>query len=130
MGGILHRVLGVYAFREFTCQSWKKFSADRLSTHDVGVDFHLSLSVVTITLKRSKNNPFAGGTKLYLGATGLPLCPVLALLGYLAIRCSCRGTLFLFEKVSTLSKLKLGHCLRKAMMDVGVDTLCFSGHSF
>jgi len=53
---------------EFTFPSWKEFTADRLSSCDVAVDSHSSPYVVTITLKRSKNDPSAVGMgiKLYI----------------------------------------------------------------
>ena len=56
------------------------------------------------------------GTSVHLGATGQHLCPVAALLGYLAI--------------ATLSKPRLIASLRRVLQEVGVDSSKYSGHSF
>ena len=65
--------------------------------------------------------------KQHLSRTGLPLCPVLALLCYLAIRPSQHGTLFLFKDGSTL-RLVMSLC--QALSDLGVDPSGYNGHSF
>ena len=54
------------------------FTADLLRLHDVAVDSRSSPSHVVVYLKRSKNDIFGEGTSVHL-------CPVAALLGYLAI---------------------------------------------
>ena len=115
---------------EFTCPSWNEFTEDMLSPRDVAVDSRTSPAYVAVTLRRSKNDSFAVGTTLFLGTTGHPLCPVAALLGYLAIRPLGHGPLFLFESGSPLSKPRLAIVLRKALVDIGVDPSRFSGHSF
>ena len=92
---------------EFTCPSVDGFTADLLSPHDVAVDSRSSPSHVIVYLKRSKNDPFGVGTSVHLGMTGQHLCPVAALLGYLAIRPPVAGPLFLFHDGTTLSKPRL-----------------------
>ena len=68
-----------------------------LTPQDVAVDSHTTQSNIVIHLKRSKNDLFGVGAWLHLGATGQRLCPVAALLGYLAVRppfwvlCFCSG---------------------------------------
>ena len=79
--------LGFFGFMqsgEFTCPSLREFSSDMLGPGDVAVDSHTSPSFITVRLKRSKNDPFGVGTTIHLGSTGDPLCPVKAVLGYLA----------------------------------------------
>ena len=90
----------------------------------------ISPSYVTIVIRCSKNDPFVVGAKLHLGRTGLPLCPVSALLCYLAIQPSQHGPLFLFKDGSTLSRPRLVMSLRKALSDAGVDPSGYNGHSF
>jgi hypothetical protein len=80
---------------EFTCPSLEAFSLDMLSPGDVAVDSYQNPSYVTVTLRQSKNDPFAAGVTIHLGRTGTPLCPVTALLGYLAQRPPSRGPLFI-----------------------------------
>ena len=79
--------LGFFGFMrsgEFTCPSQQAFFPDMLTPGDVAIDSHTSPSFITVRLKRSKNDPFGASTTLHLGATGDPLCPVTALLVYLA----------------------------------------------
>ena len=67
---------------------------------------------------------------MHLGATGQHLCPVAALLGYLAIQPPVVGPLFLFHDGTTLSKPRLIASLRRVLQEVGVDSSKYSGHSF
>ena len=89
-----------------------------------------SPSHVVVYFKRSKNEPFGVGTSVHLGATGQHLCPVAALLGYLAIRPPVAGPLFLFHDGTTLSKPRLIASLRRVLQEVRVDSSKYSGHSF
>ena len=86
--------------------------------------------ITTVHLKCSKNDPFGTGTMLHLGATGSCLCPVAAMLGYLAYRPPTPGPLFIFSDGSPLSRSRLISCLRQALGTAGVDDTGFSGHSF
>ena len=125
--------LGFFGFMhsgEFTCPSWKDFKVDMLSPQDVSVDSHISPSYITVVIRHSKNDPFAVGVKLHLGRTGLPLCPVSALLCYLAIWPSQQGPLFLFKDGCTLSRPRLVICLREALSEAGVDPSGYNGDSF
>ena len=46
------------------------------------------MRVIFLFLTKSKNDPFAVGTQVCIGDTNQSVCPVMALLGYLAILCS------------------------------------------
>ena len=70
---------------EFTCPSFSASNEDMLSVEDVYVDSHSDPLVVTAHLRRSKTNNFGVGAMVYLGRVDGPICPVKALLGYLAI---------------------------------------------
>ena len=115
---------------EFTCSSMKEFASDMLMPHDVAVDSHTAPSHIVIHLKCSKNDPFWVGAWLHLGATDQLLCPVAALLGYLAVWSPLLGPLFLFQDGTTLSKPRLIGPLRQVLWEVGVGSSCYSGHSF
>ena len=58
------------------------------------------------------------------------MCPVTALLGYLAIRLKRSGPLFIFHDGSTLSRERLVSSLRQVLSDVGTSAAQYSGHSF
>jgi len=101
-----------------------------LSVDDVVVDSHVRPTHLAVHLKQSKTDPFGAGITLHLGATGDILCPVAAMLGYLAQRPPTPGFLFLFEDGSTLSKPRLTQALRSVLGDLGFDDSGFSGYSF
>ena len=60
-----------------------------------------------VRLSHSKTDPFGARVNLYLGRTGDTLCPVGAVLGYLAIRPSTPGPLFHFQDGTPLSRAHL-----------------------
>ena len=115
---------------EFTCPSWQAYTPDNLSPGDITVDSRHSPSVISIHLRHSKTDPFGSGVTIYLGRTGQTVCPVTALLGYLARRGEAPGPLFLFQDGTPLSKEKLLLHLRQALSQQGVDSFGLTGHSF
>ena len=63
---------------------------------DVALDDKRNPSMVRVTVKQSKPDPFRKGVDLFIGRTGTNLCPVAALLDYLSVRGSGPGPLFIF----------------------------------
>ena len=94
---------------EFTCQSWQAYTPDKLGPQDVSVNSHQAPSVLSLRLRRSKVDPFGNGVTICLGSTGRTICPLAALLSYLAQRGRRPGPLFLFSNGHTLSKNRLMH---------------------
>ena len=122
--------LGFFGFRragEFISVS---ATTDTLSVADLSIDSRDNLRVLAVLLWRSKTGPFGAGVHLFLSRTGDILCPVTAMLGYLAIRPTSIGPLFLFEDGSPLSQFRLITHMRAALSQVGTDTARYSGHSF
>ena len=76
-------------------------SAVHLSMGDITVDDPSNPSMLKIKLKPT---PFRRGVDLFVGRTGLDLCTVAALLGYLTVRGSQPGPLFLFEDGQFLTR--------------------------
>ena len=62
-----------------------------LSYNDVAVDNHTAPTLLTLQLKQSKTDPFRAGVTLTLGKTDTGVCPVTALMPYLAIRGPQKG---------------------------------------
>jgi len=83
-----------------------------------------------VRLKQSKTDPFRVGVSVFLGRTNTTLCPVAAVLAYLAVRPSSQGPLFVFQDGSYLTRDKLVVHVRQGLRLMGVDPTCFSGHSF
>ena len=82
--------LGFFGFMragEFTCPSDSQFDPESVLTpDDVTVDKHQSPSMLCVKLKHSKTDPFRTGVSMFMDRTGNSLCPVAAVLVYLAIR--------------------------------------------
>ena len=76
------------------------------------------------------DDPFRRGVSIVLGRTRADLCPVKALLAYLARRRFAPGPLFLFENGEALSRAALVDQVRRALTTAGIDATRFAGHSF
>jgi hypothetical protein len=125
--------LGFFGFMragEFTCPSREAFVPTMLGVADVQVDSHVRPTRLAVHLKVSKTDQFGIGTTLHLGITGNELCPVTAVLGYLAVRPQSPGPLFIFEDGASLSRQRLVQALRQALQAAGIDSSRYSGHSF
>ena len=71
---------------EITIPSVSAYDAStHLSPSDISADVPSQPTVVQLRLKQSKTDPFRQGVNIYLGATNCTLCPVTALLNFLAI---------------------------------------------
>ena len=101
-----------------------------LSMSDVSVDSSANPQIVTLRVKSSKTDPFRQGVNVCLGRTDNDLCPVAALLGYVARRGTAPGPLFRFEDESPLTRDALVRELRSALQLAGIDPSLYSGHSF
>ena len=72
---------------EFTVPSQTDYDKGaHLSVEDIALDSRSSPTVVIVTIKQSKTDPFHQGVDLHLGKTGSEVCPVSAILPFLAIR--------------------------------------------
>lgn len=101
-----------------------------VTVKDVAVDDHESPSVIRIHLRRSKTDQFGRGVDIYLGATGDELCPVAALLAYLAVRGGEDGPLFRFRDCRALTREVFVDKVRSALSILGYDASTYAGHSF
>ncbi len=127
--------LGFFAFMrsgEFTCPSWKAYIPSMLSPADIQVDSRILPTCITVTLRQSKTDVFGAGVLISLGATKDVLCPVAAVLSYLAVRPSSPGPLFILQNGTPLSRQFLVRCVRQALAtrSSGLDVANFNGHSF
>ena len=70
---------------------------------------------------------FSAGIRLYMGRTGEVLCPVSAMLGYLAIRPPNQGPAIRVPGWHPIVTREIDHL---ALSKAGINTANFSGHSF
>ncbi len=97
---------------------------------DVAIDNPQEPSTLKIRLKASKTDQMRAGVDIYVGRTYNSLCPVVAMLRYLAVRGFDNGPLFRLEDGTPLSRSGLVERLRGALSRAGVDPTRYSSHSF
>ena len=101
-----------------------------LSAADISVDSISEPRALIVHLRHSKTDPFQAGCHIHLGRTYQLLCPVAALLGYLAARPPTPGPLFIFDDGSPLSRPRLVSQLQATLRQAGILTDGYTGHSF
>ena len=106
-------LLRVPQSRRDLCLRAGEFSAPERGTFDPGahltfgdvvVDSFHDPRKVRVRIKASKTDPFREGMDVYFGQTGLPLCPVSAVLDYMVRRKEGPGPLFRFEDRCPLTR--------------------------
>ena len=101
-----------------------------LSYGDLAVDNPTAPTAISIMIKKSKTDQGRKGVKVFIGKTSDDLCPVTALLSYLAFRGAEPGPLFRWESGIPLSKSKFVEHVRDGLKKAKLPALDYSGHSF
>ena len=101
-----------------------------LNFEDVAIDSPTVPTVMRVRLKASKTDPYRKGVDVFVGSTNSDLCPVAAMLAFLAVRGSKTGFLFMLKDGRHLTKSLFIAQVRMAMMAAGIDWKKYSGHSF
>ena len=104
--------------------------ASHLCYGDLSVNRKVDPSIVAIYLKHSKTDPYHRGVRITVGRTGTELCPVVALLAYLAQRESGAGPLFKWQSGTPLYRNQLVKEVRAVLTRAGLPAASFAGHSF
>jgi hypothetical protein len=86
-------------------------------------------TIVKIHLRTSKTDQYGQGEDIYLGRTRSDLCPVSALLAYLAVRGNDPGPLFKVRDRRCLTKDLFITRVRSALTVLGYES-SYAGHSF
>ena len=120
---------GFFRAGEITVQLVSAYDpASNLSWGDVAITG--DQQVVRIFLRRSKTDQYGRGTEVFLGATGDDICPVEAVMAYVARRGSSPGAFFRQEHGAPLTKAKFVDSIRRALTRAGINQGGYSGHSF
>lgn len=125
--------LGFFGFLrsgEFTISSNRYDPSWHLSIQDISVDSITNPSVLQVHVKGSKTDQFRQGTCITVGRTESHICPVKAVLTYIAARGFQPGPLFCNRNGSALTRQQLVAQLRATLAEEGVDCTRYSGHSF
>ena len=104
--------------------------SQHLSYQDIAVDDLKQPTFITVNIKQSKTDPFRKGVQIVIGRTGGPLCPVAAILAYMALRGPGDGPLFQFNDGRALTRERFVDQVRKVLQEAGIDQNAYSGHSF
>ena len=75
-----------------------------IQVRDVTVNSPVEPTIISLHLRRSKTDQFGKGVDIHLGRTRQDVCPVIALLAYLAVRGGVDGPLFRCEGGAALTK--------------------------
>ena len=94
MGSVLHLFLWFFRSGEITKSTSHYDPSIHLSIQDIALDSRHHPSLVQFNLKLSKTDPFRKGVEVVIGHTGDNLCPVTAILAYLAARGGSEGPFF------------------------------------
>ena len=117
---------------EFTSPSANAFNPEvHLGLSDIALDSHTSPTMVRLRIKQSKTDPFRLGVDVFLGSTGANICPVQAIIQYIAVRSPNPGPLFVTQEGSPpLTHAMLVTRLHTALQQAGIPSGQYSGHSF
>ena len=101
-----------------------------LTFSDMAVDDPSNPKTIAVRIKQSKTDLFRQGVTVFLGRTDTALCPVAAVLPYLALRGPGDGLLFRFKDGRALTRSRLVTAIREALAKAGLKPEEFAGHSF
>ena len=87
-------------------------------------------TVLQVTLRWSKTDTFGAGVTIHLRRSDDILCPVKAVLAYLAVHPATSGPHFLLSLGVPLSRQFLVVTIRRDLSSCGLDVTRFNGHSF
>ena len=103
-----------------------------IQVSDLAVDSHESPTLIKVSLRRAKTDPFAKGVDIYFGKTDSPICPVAGLLRYMAGRPKGDDSapLLVHANGSPLTRDQFVRMVKKTLSRASVDHSAYSGHSF
>ena len=101
-----------------------------LTPGDIAIDNHSSPKIRRVQIKQSKTDQFQAGIDIHLSRTNTELCPIVAVLSYLAVRGTKVGPLFRFNDGKPLTYQRLVNQVHTALQAQGNDSSRYSGHSF
>lgn len=123
--------LGFFGFLrsgEFTLSDLQ--ASPPILSSGVAIDSRENPTVIRVHLRHAKTDPFGKGVAIFLGRTSATICPVSAILNFLAVRPSGVGPLFVHQDGTPLLRAQFVAKLKDALSAAGVDNRYYSGHSF
>ena len=122
---------GFFRSGEITVPSKTAFQpAQHLAWGDVAIDSRSAPQLIKVHLKRSKCDQLGKGVDIYVGRTNCPLCPVSAVVAYMANRGGTAGPFLVRTDGTPLTKPEFVAAVRKALTAIGYVYKDYAGHSF
>ncbi len=122
---------GFFRSGELTLPSASAFNPTvHLAWGDVVVNSTHMPSLVQVHLKRSKCDQLGNGVNVFVGRTGDTLCPVTAVMAYVATRGPHPGPFFQFTDQTPLTKPRFVARVCQALSRAGITDTDYCGHSF
>ena len=97
---------------------------------NIVVDSQENPTIVRVHLKRSKCDQLSKGAYILMGRTRTPLCPVAAILVFIACRGNQQGLLFLDAQHGIIRKAWFTEQIRGVLKTAGLPYQSYAGHSF
>ena len=104
--------------------------SQHLTYEDIAVDDKKQPSFITVMIKQSKTDPFRKGVTVGIGRARGPICPLVAILSYMARRKPRKCPLFMFEDRRPLTRECFVARVREVLQQIGIGQSKYSGHSF
>ena len=101
-----------------------------INVSDAVVNSYSSPSMVRVFLRRAKSDPFNKGISIYLNKTNSSLCPITAVLHYLAVHRPGEGHLFIHKSGSPLTREQFIRGVKAALSAAQIAHQNYSGCSF
>lgn len=122
---------GFLRISEITVPSDDYFIADdHLGIANIADNSKENPTLLRVTIKKSKTDPFRQGVSLYLGRTSSDICPVSATISYLEKRSLAAGVLFKQQDGCQLTWERFVKAARDRLRRAGVDCSKYCSHSF
>ena len=116
---------------EFTIPTQTAYDpTQHLSLCDIAVDSRQSPHLLQVKIKQSKTDPFHQGVDLFLGKTGTRICPINAIMPYLAIQGTQARPLFITGDGKHLTRQPFCLNLNTILQKMKLKTSHYNTHSF
>ena len=111
---------GFFRSGEITVPSLTSFDTSKhLAWGDIALDSIDNPQTLKVHLKISKTDQLGRGVDVYVGKMDCSLCPLAAMLHYMAIRGPTAGPLFVFKTGAPLTKSAFTTRIREALQTLG-----------
>ena len=87
LGNVMHWVFWFLHAGEFTVPFPSEYDSEvHLNLSDMAIDDHHNPSMIHLCFKQCKTDPFRQGIQIFLGKTGVEVCPVRAVIQCIGVR--------------------------------------------